>query len=140
MSDLNLVVLLGNAGDDPKVFFTPSGAKIVTVRIATNLYYRAKDAAELTKATEWHQIKLYGPLADVAEKYVTKGKQVRITGELRTRSYVKEGAAPEDRRYVTEVIAKELQLLGGGSKDEDAPVGSDNVPGEPEPGEDSIPF
>jgi single-strand DNA-binding protein len=143
MSDLNLVILIGNAGDDPKVYFTPTGVKIVTVRIATNRYYRAKDAAELTKATEWHQIKLFGQLADVAEKYVTKGKQVRISGESRTRSYVKDGAPPEDRRYVTEVYATELQLLGGGaSKDEDVAARSNNSPtGEPDPGEiGDVPF
>lgn len=115
-NDLNLALLLGRVGQDPEIFTTNEGVKIATISLATNRYRREEGASEPTKETAWHKVKLFGHLADIAERYVTTGKQIRIAGEVRTRSYAKD-ETPDDKRYVTEIIAAELQLLGGGSDD-----------------------
>ena len=114
---VNKVILVGNVGKDPEVRHLDSGVSVANFPLATSESYIAKNGDKVT-TTEWHNIVLWRGLADVAERYVTKGRQLYIEGRIRTRSYDdKEG----NKRYITEIYGDVMQLLGSRS---DAP--SDN--------------
>lgn len=108
MAGVNKVILVGNLGIDPEVRTLENGTKLARIRIATSESYTAKDGQRIEQ-TEWHNVVLWRQLADVAERFLTKGKQVYIEGKLQTRQW-------KDRdgndRYTTEVVADTLQLLG----------------------------
>ncbi|MCO4807047.1 MAG: single-stranded DNA-binding protein [Flavobacteriales bacterium] len=109
MAGVNKVIVLGNLGADPEVRVLSTGAKVARLRIATSETYTNK-AGERVTNTEWHSVNVWRGQADVAEKYLAKGRQVYIEGKLRTRSYDdKEGIT----RYVTEIEADTLTLIGG---------------------------
>lgn len=108
MSGVNKVILIGNLGADPEIRNLESGIKVATINIATGESYKDKNGDRQTH-TEWHRIVLWRGLAGVAESYLKKGSQVYIEGRLRTRSYEdQEGKT----RYVTEIEARELNMLG----------------------------
>ena len=108
---VNKVILVGNVGKDPEVRHLDSGVAVANFPLATSESYVAKNGDKVT-TTEWHNIVLWRGLADVAEKYVTKGRQLYIEGRIRTRSYDdKDG----NKRYVTEIYGDVMQMLG--SKD-----------------------
>ena len=108
MSGVNKVILIGNLGGDPEIRNLESGVKVATINIATTEYYKDK-SGERQGHTEWHRVVLWRGLAGVAENYLKKGSQVYIEGRLRTRSYEdQEGKT----RYVTEIEARELNMLG----------------------------
>lgn len=108
MSGVNKVILVGNLGADPEVRNLESGIKVATINIATTEYYKDK-SGERQAHTEWHRVVLWRGLAGVAESYLKKGSQVYVEGRLRTRSYEdQEGKT----RYVTEIEARELNMLG----------------------------
>jgi len=105
---VNKVILVGNVGKDPEVRYLESGIAVASFPIATSESYRTKDGEKVT-TTEWHNIVAWRGLAEVAEKYVKKGSQIFIEGKIRTRSWDdKEG----NKRYITEVIVDNMQLLG----------------------------
>ncbi|MGN0188498.1 MAG: single-stranded DNA-binding protein [Candidatus Cryptobacteroides sp.] len=108
---LNKVMLIGNVGQDPEVRYldnsTP-GAKVATFRLATTERYKDR-SGELKESTEWHNIVAWRSTADVVEKYVRKGTQLYIEGRLRNRSWDDQNG---NKRYVTEILADTLQLLG----------------------------
>ena len=108
----NYVHLLGNIGDDPKVMNLESGKKVARFRLATNENYRNAQG-EKVQSTDWHTIVAWGKTAEIVEKYAPKGKQVAIVGKLKTRSYTEPKECNE--RYVTEIVADEILLLGGKS-------------------------
>lgn len=115
MAGVNKVIILGNLGADPEVRTTPAGTKVARLRLATSETYTNRDGQKITN-TEWHSVNVWRGLADIAEKYLSKGRQVYIEGKLRTRSYDdKEGVT----RYVTEIEADNLTLVGGGNRNED---------------------
>lgn len=105
---VNKVILVGNVGKDPEVRHLDSGVSVANFPLATSESYTAKNGDKVTN-TEWHNIVLWRGLADVAEKYVTKGKQLYIEGRIRSRSY-------DDRdgikRYITEIYGDVMQMLG----------------------------
>ncbi len=103
-------MLIGNVGADPEVRYVDSnsGSKVATLRIATTERYRDRDGNP-REATEWHNVVVWRNLADVVEKYVKKGTQLYVEGRLRTRSWEDQTG---NRRYATEVVADNLQLLG----------------------------
>lgn len=104
----NKVQLIGNVGNDPKIVALEGGKKLAKFSIATNETYRDKKGEKVQK-TQWHNIVAFGKLADLIESYVSKGKEIAIEGKLEHRQYEdKEGQT----RYVTEVIAHEMVLLG----------------------------
>ncbi len=107
---LNKVMLIGNVGADPEVRYVDSnsGSKVATIRIATTERYRDRDGNP-REATEWHNVVVWRNLADVVEKYVKKGTQLYVEGRLRTRSWEDQTG---NRRFATEVVADNLQLLG----------------------------
>tara|TARA_R110000868_G_scaffold163857_1_gene396242 strand:- start:115 stop:459 length:345 start_codon:yes stop_codon:yes gene_type:complete len=104
----NHVQLIGNVGQDPTITNLESGKKVARFSLATNEYY--KDAkGEKKQTTNWHTVVAWGKTAEIIEKFVSKGKELGITGKLRTRTYTTDDG---NERYVTEIEANEILLLG----------------------------
>jgi len=118
---INKVILVGNLGNDPEVRYAQSGAAITTVSLATSETWKDKEGKKQER-TEWHRVKFFGKLAEIAGEYLKKGRQVYIEGSLRTDKYTdKEGI----ERYATGIIATEMQMLGGGKSDAEPNTASD---------------
>lgn len=109
MASLNKVMLIGNLGKDPEVRYTASGTAVVGFSLATSEKYKSK-SGEWEEKTEWHNITLWGRLAEIAGEYLAKGKTVYIEGRLQTRKW-------QDRdgkdRYTTEIVGEKMQMLSG---------------------------
>src|ERR1043165_9233502 len=107
---INKVILVGNLGADPDTRYMPSGKAVTNIRIATSESWKDKQTGDMQERTEWHSIVLYDKLGEIAAEYLRKGSQVYIEGRLQTRKWQdKQGAD----RYTTEVVASEVQMLGG---------------------------
>ena len=107
---INKVILVGNLGQDPQTRAMPSGKAVVNLRIATTDQWRDKQTGENKENTEWHTVVMFDRLAEIAAEYLRKGSQVYIEGKLRTRKWQdKDG----NDRYSTEIVANEMQMLGG---------------------------
>lgn len=105
----NKVQLIGNLGNAPEVKTTESGKKLARFSVATNESYRNASGEKVTETT-WHNLVAWGKVAEIAEKYLTKGKEIAIEGKLINRSYNdKDG----NKKYITEVQVNELLMLGG---------------------------
>ena len=110
MRGVNRVTILGNAGKDAVVRYTPTGTAVANVSVATSESWKDKQTGEQREQTEWHNIVMYDRLAEIAAEYLKKGSQVYVEGKLRTRKWQdKEGRD----RYTTEINANEMQMLGG---------------------------
>ena len=105
---INKVILVGNLGADPETRYTPSGTAITTIRIATSESWKDKQTGEQQERTEWHRVKFFGRLAEIAGEYLKKGGQVYVEGRLRTEEYEKDGV----KRWSTDIVADEMQMLG----------------------------
>ena len=110
MAGINKVILVGHLGRDPEVRTIDSGTKVARFSVATTETYKDKNG-ERKDVTEWHNIVAWRNLADIAEKYLTKGKLIYVEGKLRTRSWEENGA----KRYATEVVADGFTMLGAKS-------------------------
>ena len=137
---INKVILIGNLGRDPEVQRFDNGVKKATFSLATTEVYKGKDG-EKNSHTEWHNIVLWRGLADVAENYLKKGQTVYVEGRIRRREYEdKEG----QKKFIYEIIADALQMLGGGMRREDNGATVPNDPKEesftPPTPEDDLPF
>ncbi|HSN31170.1 MAG TPA: single-stranded DNA-binding protein [Ideonella sp.] len=109
MASVNKVILIGNLGRDPEVRYTPSGAAICNVTLATSRNWKDKTSGEKVEETEWHRVVFYDRLAEIAGEYLKKGRPVYGEGRLKTRKWQdKDGV----EKYTTEIIATEMQLLG----------------------------
>jgi single-strand DNA-binding protein len=107
---VNKVILLGNLGADPEKRETPSGLVITTLNLATSEQWTDKQSGEKRENTEWHRVVLFGRLGEIAAQYLNKGSQVYIEGRIQTRKWQdKEG----QDKYTTEIVASDMQLLGG---------------------------
>lgn len=107
---INKVILVGNLGADPDTRYMPSGKAVTNIRIATSESWKDKQTGDQQERTEWHAVTLYDKLGEIAAEYLRKGSQVYIEGSLRTRKWQdKEGKD----RYTTEIIAQNMQMLGG---------------------------
>jgi single-strand DNA-binding protein len=131
---LNKTMLIGNLGADVEARETKSKVAVANFRIATT--ERWKDAqGNQQEATEWHRVVAFGRLAEICDEYLVKGSRVYVEGRLQTRKW-------EDgdgiTRFTTEIIARELKMLGGGDKTESVPAPPDESP-EP-PTADDVPF
>jgi len=104
----NRVQLIGNTGNDPIIKTFEGGRKLANLTIATNESYK-NDKGERVEQTEWHTVVAWGKTAEIIEKFVTKGKQIAIEGKLTHRSYEDKNG---EKRYITEVVANEIMLLG----------------------------
>jgi len=107
---VNKVILIGNLGQDPEVRHTPSGGQVTNIRVATSEQWRDRDSGETRENTEWHRVVFFGRLAEIAGEYLRKGSQVYLEGRLQTRKW--QGQDGQDR-YTTEIVANEMQMLGG---------------------------
>ena len=107
---INKVILVGNLGNDPDVKYSQGGSAITTISVATTEAWKDKQSGQMQERTEWHRVKFFGRLAEIAGEYLKKGRQVYIEGSLRTDKYTgKDGV----ERYTTDIIASEMQMLGG---------------------------
>lgn len=127
---VNKVILVGNLGADPETRYMPSGGAVTNIRIATSESWKDKTSGEQQERTEWHNVVFFGRLAEIAAEYLRKGRQVYVEGSLRTRKW--EGKDGSDR-YTTEIVASEMQMLGGR-----AGGGFDSAPSQP-PRRDAAP-
>jgi single-strand DNA-binding protein len=141
MAGINKVILIGNLGADPELRYTTGGQAVAELRLATTRRWTAKDGST-QEDTQWHRVVVWGKTAENCKQYLSKGRQCYVEGRLQTRQW-------EDRdgnkRYTTEVVAMDVQFLGGGrgggASYEDAPLPDDRDA--PPPGsttDDEIPF
>lgn len=117
MASINKVILVGNLGQDPEVKYMPSGGAVANISIATTDSWKDKATGEKKDKTEWHRVVFFNRLAEIVGEYLRKGSQVYIEGNLRTRKWQDQGG---QERYTTEIVAREMQMLGsraGGSSD-----------------------
>ncbi len=119
---INKVILIGNLGQDPDTKAMPSGMTVCNIRLATSESWKDKQSGEMKEQTEWHSVAMFGRLAEIAGEYLRKGSQVYIEGSLRTRKWQdKEGRD----QYTTEIVASDMQMLGGKSGGGSAPFERD---------------
>jgi single-strand DNA-binding protein len=110
---VNKAILVGNLGSDPEMRYTPSGQGVCEFRVATNESWNDKNG-QRQERTEWHRIVVWGKRAEICSKYLSKGRSVYVEGRIQTRTYDdKEG----NKRYITEIVAQDVQFLGGGARD-----------------------
>ena len=111
MASVNKVLLVGNLGRDPEVRYTPDNNAITNISVATTDRYKDKNTGEQKEITEWHRVVFFNRLAEIAGEYLKKGSQVYIEGRLRTRNWTDKSGV---EKYTTEIIADQMQMLGGG--------------------------
>ena len=144
MASVNKVILVGNLGKDPEVRYMPSGDPIANITIATSSRYKNK-AGEMVEETEWHRVTFFGRLAEIASQYLKKGRPVYVEGRIKTNKYTDKNGV---EGYSTDIIAKEMQLLGdregggrppssdegdGGGYARQAPAARPSAPARPAP-------
>ena len=109
---VNKVILVGHLGKDPEVRYSPNGGAVANITLATSESWKDKNSGEKQERTEWHRVVFFGRLAEIAGEYLKKGAQIYVEGRLQTRKWQdKEGKD----RYTTEIVAGEMQMLGGRS-------------------------
>lgn len=118
---VNKVILIGHLGQDPEVKYMPSGSAVANVSIATAEQWKDKNTGEKQEKTEWHRVIFFGRLAEVVGEYLRKGSQVYVEGRLQTRKWQDKNGQD---RYTTEIVAGELQMLGGKGTGERADASS----------------
>lgn len=110
MASINKVILIGNLGRDPEVRYSPNGAAICNITIATSRNWKDKNTGDKVEETEWHRVVFYDRLAEIAGEYLKKGRPVYVEGRLKTRKWQDKDGKDN---YTTEVVAENMQLLGG---------------------------
>ncbi|MDE2594937.1 MAG: single-stranded DNA-binding protein [Burkholderiales bacterium] len=110
MASINKVILIGNLGRDPEVRYTPSGAAVCNVSVATTRNWKDKNSGDKVEETEWHRVVFYDRLAEIAGEYLKKGRPVYVEGRLKTRKWQDKDGKDN---YTTEIVAEQMQLLGG---------------------------
>lgn len=143
---VNKVILVGNLGQDPEVKYMPSGQAVCNISVATTDSWNDKSSGEKQERTEWHRVVFFRRLAEIAGEYLRKGSQVYIEGRLQTRKWQDQSGAD---RYTTEIVANEMQMLGGrGGSNEMPPAEQDfgsaapakSAPSTADDFDDDIPF
>ena len=110
MASVNKVIIIGNLGKDPEVRYLPSGSAICNITVATSRQWKDKASGDKQEETEWHRITFFDRMAEIAGEYLKKGRSVYVEGRLKTRKYTdKDGV----EKYATDIVATEMQLLGG---------------------------
>lgn len=135
MSSVNKVIIIGNLGADPEVRTTAGGQLVCTLSVATSDAWTGKDGVKQER-TEWHRCVLWGKLAELAQRYLAKGRKVFLEGRLQTRSYEdKDGA----KRYSTEIVCSEMVFLDS-QRDSGGRAPAETEPGDAGYSADSVPF
>ena len=107
---INKVILVGNLGSDPEVKYMPSGSAVANISLATTDSWKDKNTGQQQDRTEWHRVVFFNRLAEIVGEYLKKGSQVYVEGRLQTRKWQdKQGVD----RYTTEIVASDMQMLGG---------------------------
>lgn len=143
MAGINKVILVGHLGKDPEVKTLESGVKVAKFSVATTETYKDKNG-ERKDLTEWHNVTCWRNLADIAEKYLTKGKQIYVEGKIRSRSWEDNGV----KKYTTDIVADSFTMLGSKTDNNDSikpPKDSEPTINETETppfmgGDDDLPF
>jgi len=107
---INKVILVGNLGRDPEIKYTASGGAIANLTVATSETWNDKQTGEKVEKTEWHRVVAFQRLAEIMGEYLKKGSQVYIEGKLQTRKWQDQNGQD---RYTTEIVASDMQMLGG---------------------------
>lgn len=115
MASVNKVILVGNLGRDPEVRYSPDGAAICNVSLATTSQWKDKASGERREETEWHRVVFYNRLAEIAGEYLRKGRSIYVEGRIKTRKWTDKETGQD--RYSTEIIADQMQMLGGRDDD-----------------------
>ncbi len=142
MASLNKVMLIGNLGKDPEVRFTASGQAVASFSLATSEKFKGK-SGEWEERTEWHNITLWGKLAEIAGEYLSKGKTIYVEGRLQTRKWQDKSG---NDRYTTDIVGDKMQMLSakgersGGGDTSPAPKTGGASYEEPPFQDDDIPF
>lgn len=124
-ASINKVILIGNLGANPELKYLPSGQAVCEMRLATNESYTDKQGVKQDR-TEWHRVVVWGKQAENCSQYLTKGRQVYVEGRLQTRTWDdKDG----NKRYMTEIVAAQVQFLGGGGEAGGRAPGAPGGPG-----------
>lgn len=114
---INKAIIVGNIGQDPDIRYTANGAAVANISVATTEQWKDKNTGQKQEKTEWHRVVMFGKLGDIAGEYLRKGSQVYIEGKLQTRKWQDQNGQD---RYSTEIVANEMQMLGG-KQDNNAP-------------------
>lgn len=129
---INKVILVGNLGQDPEVKYMPSGGAVCNISLATTDSWKDKNSGEKQERTEWHRVVFFNRLAEIAGEYLRKGSQVYVEGRLQTRKWQDKDSQD---RYTTEIVANEMQMLGGrgggGFDDSSSSAGSSSASSAP---------
>ena len=107
---INKVILVGNLGNDPEVRYANNGSAIANISVATTDSWKDKNTGEQQEKTEWHRVVMFNRLGEIAGEYLKKGSQVYIEGRLQTRKWQDQAGVD---KYTTEIVANEMQMLGG---------------------------
>jgi single-strand DNA-binding protein len=150
---VNKVIIIGNLGRDPEVRSLQNGNKVANLNVATTDSWNNKETGQREERTEWHRIVIYGKVAEIAEKYLKKGRSAYFEGQLRTRKWTDKD---NQERYTTEIVVDQMTMLGGGDRDSSssgfdqrsgdsgfgnpAPKGTPKKISEDAPFDDEIPF
>lgn len=134
MKGVNLVILVGTLGKDPETKYMPSGNAVTNFSVATSESWKDK-SGEKQEVTEWHNITMFGKVAEIADKYLKKGSKVYLEGKIKTEKYQKDGVD----KYITKIVCDQMQMLD--SKPEGKPASRPAAPAQPDFVDDeSIPF
>lgn len=137
MAGVNKVILVGRLGKDPEVRNLENGATVANFTMATSETYKDRKTGQKKEITDWHNIVMWGGLAEIAQKFLHKGDLIYIEGKMRTRSWEKDGIT----RYSTEVIADNLTMLGSkNGAGKPAEGESFSAPSDENKGNDDLPF
>lgn len=123
-ASVNKVILVGNVGKDPETRYMPSGGAVCNLSLATSETWKDKNTGQNQERTEWHRIVFFNRLAEIVNEYVRKGSKLYIEGRLRTRSWEQDGV----KRYATEIVANEMQLLDSNPNSADNPAPDQSAP------------
>ncbi|MGD9125467.1 MAG: single-stranded DNA-binding protein [Desulfarculaceae bacterium] len=134
---INKAILIGNLGADPEMKYTAGGTALCTFRLATSEVFKDREGNQQER-TEWHRVVAWGKLGEICGQYLSKGRQVYVEGSIRTRSWDDQNG---NKRYMTEINAREVQFLGGGGESGGSSgYSGDDLGGPPPAGDDDIPF
>jgi single-strand DNA-binding protein len=144
---VNKAIIVGTLGQDPEIRYTANGSAVANISVATNETWKDKATGEAQERTEWHRIVMFGKLAEIAQQYLKKGSQAYFEGRIQTRKWQDQSG---NDRYSTEIVANEMQMLGGrsgggggapmesGDQSQSSPAPAETAP--MDDGFDDIPF